>query len=258
MVSALLAFMSVTGLAGMLNLKKLTPDLQTPAEIFAGTPAAFRLHLNNTKRYLPSFLIQITTENGDRASIPVIHSGSTFEDSFAITFPERGRATVGRITVSSTFPVGFFTRYWAYSLDEPLVVFPRLQSGMLNGAEAGLEKHGSDLRMSRGLDGELERIAEYSGVEPLRLIHWKLSARSDDLLIKTFGSYSAKPLIIDLNDIPGQTLEERISRAAWQVRHIVRDRPVGLRFDDGRIIPAASGSKHGLILLTELALYGKA
>ena len=36
-VSGLLAFMSVTGLAGMTNLKGLTPELVPPVEIFAGS-----------------------------------------------------------------------------------------------------------------------------------------------------------------------------------------------------------------------------
>jgi uncharacterized protein (DUF58 family) len=241
----------------MLNLQKLTPYLQIPAEIYAGTPAVFRLRLNNSKRYLPSFLIRIQTVKGEGVTVPVVHAGSAFEDMVTITFSERGRAAVGRITVSSTFPVSFFTRYWTYSMDEPLIVFPRLLPGGEHTADAGKERHGSHQRLSRGPDGELERIADYSGVEPLRQVHWKLSARSDDLLIKEFGSRSVEPLIVDLQKVSGHTLEERISRAAWQVRNIIKERPVGLKLDN-RIIPPASGKIHSIHLLTELALYGKA
>ena len=107
----------------------------------------------------------------------------------------------------------------------------------------------------RGQDGELERIAAYSGREPLRVIHWKLSARGDDLLVKEFGRQTTPPLVIDLDSLTGSTLEERISQAAWLVRRWVSQRPVGLCCGN-RTIPPASGRVQGALLLKELALYG--
>jgi uncharacterized protein (DUF58 family) len=107
----------------------------------------------------------------------------------------------------------------------------------------------------RGLDGELERIDPYTGVEPLRMIHWKLSARSADFLVKGFGRQSSTPLTIDIEALPGRGVEERLSRASWLVRRWVRERPVGLVLGD-RIIPSGYGSQHGRALLAELAVYG--
>jgi uncharacterized protein (DUF58 family) len=256
-VSALLAFMAVTGLAGMLNLQKLTPRIQIPAEIFARTPAAFRLQLVNSKKRLPSFLIQIKTSSGDSLNVPIVSSGTSYEGDFSISFPERGPATVGVITVSSTFPVGFFTRYWKFIMEEPLVVFPRLMRCEPYGSGSGREEQGAGKRISRGADGELDSIAEYSGVEPLRLIHWKHSARSDDLLVKEFNGNAVKPLLINLKEVPGQHVEEQLSRAAWLVRQYITQRPVGLVLDR-RVIPPASGRRQSQQLLKELAMYGKA
>ncbi len=255
-VSSLLAFMSITGLAGMLNLQKIFPELLIPNELFAGTPAPFRLRIKNSKPYLPSFMIRIETDSGDNCTIPVISRNSTVEEFFSVTFPARGRAAVGIITVSSIYPVNFFTRYWKFSLEDKVIVFPRLISGPSQDGNSGNATAGSNLRQTRGMDGELERIAEYSGNEPLRLIHWKLSARSDDLFIKEFGSQTIQPLVIDLDEQTGQNLEERISRTAWQVKKQIASRPVGLKLNN-RIIAPASGNGHCLHLLTELALYGK-
>jgi uncharacterized protein (DUF58 family) len=89
------------------------------------------------------------------------------------------------------------------------------------------------------------------------MIHWKLSARVDDLLVKEFGRQSVPPLVIDPDKLAGATGEERISQAAWLVRHKVCERPVGLCLG-GRTIPPASGRSHGALLLKELALYGLA
>jgi uncharacterized protein (DUF58 family) len=85
------------------------------------------------------------------------------------------------------------------------------------------------------------------------MIHWKLSARSDELLVKEFGHATAQPLVIDLDALPGN-LEGRISLAAGLVRRWSRERPVGLKLRD-RTIPAEAGHRHGIKLLTELALY---
>jgi uncharacterized protein (DUF58 family) len=256
-VSGLLAFMSVTGLAGMINLKGLTPELLPPIEIFAGGATPFRLRLHNEKRRLPSFLIRVECQNGQGVTLPVVPHASTTETAVSLTFPRRGLARIGTIRISSPFPVNFFTRFWSFSMDDEFIVYPRLMQGAASGDGPETRRSGSSTRRNRGPDGELERIAGYSGREPLRMIHWKLSARVDDLLVKEFGCQSAPPLVIDPERLAGNTLEERISQAAWLVRRKVHERPVGLCLG-GRTIPPASGRRHGARLLKELALYGPA
>ena len=247
--------MSVTGLAGMYNIKGLTPTLLPPEEIFAGSAASFRISLRNTKRYLPSFLIRLECGEGASLVMPIINQRDCSEGATTLTFHQRGPVSAINITISSTYPVGFFTRYWTFRCDSGCVVFPRLLP--FNDLSGGPDQYRSvdNSRPMRGMDGELERISTYSGSEPVRMIHWKLSARTGDLLVKGFGDRSASPLIIDLKDLPGDNVEERLSRAAWLVKVWVLRRPVGLALGD-RSIPAVSGKQHGLMLLKELALYG--
>jgi len=254
-VSGLLAFMSVTGLAGMINLKNLTPELLPPEEIFAGTATPFRLRIRNTKRFFPSFLIRLECTGGQGVTFPLVPRSGQISGNVALSFPERGRSFIGKITVSSPFPVNFFTRYWSYEYDASVIVFPRLLPVTPGGEGHGSQWLGSSIPLTRGLDGELERISGYSGSEPLRMIHWKLSARSDQLLVKEFGRQAVQPLFIDVNVLPGTSMDERLSRAAWLVHRWVAERPVGLRLD-GRTTPAEAGRRHGIRLLTELALHG--
>ncbi|NTW99794.1 MAG: DUF58 domain-containing protein [Geobacteraceae bacterium] len=254
-VSGLLAFMSVTGLAGMYNIKKLTPDLYPPEEVYAGIPASFRMSVHNSKRYLPSFLVRLECTTDKTLVFPVVLQNSTHQDTVLFTFDRRGRVPLGKITISSPYPVGFFTRYWSFEIDGTVTVFPRPIATVSSGSGEESPNTGTGLRHERGLDGELERIYPYSGTEPLRMIHWKLSARSHDLLVKGFGRSVAVPLVIDLNALSGQGIEERLSRAAWLVRRWVRERPVGLLLG-GRHLPTGFGKQHGLMLLKELALYG--
>jgi len=254
-VSGLLAFMSVTGVAGMLNLKKLTPELVPPEEIYASSETSFLLNVHNAKRILPSFLIRLEGPGGQIAMVPVVPPQGFSSARISLMFPVRGRSCVERIKISSPFPVNFFTRYWTIPIDTCFVVFPRLSQGLSSGDGVGIERPGINVHLSRGVDGELERISGYSGSEPLRMIHWKLSARSDTLLVKGFGRQAQQPIFIDLDAIQGNTLEERISRAAWLVKRWVMERPVGLALGE-RTIPPEVGRRHGVVLLSELALYG--
>lgn len=254
MVSALLAFMSVTGLAGMYNIKKLDPYLLPPKEIFAGTPAPFRLSVRNRKRYLPSFLITLKCHSGDSLIFPIIYRDSSSEGAVMLIFDHRGIVPAVSISISSSYPVGFFTRYWTFKINDSFTIFPALIPGGYSDSCKESPRIGTAFSKERGVDGELEQIYRYSGLEPLRAIHWKLSARSQELLVKGFGSQLTTPHIINLAELPGQGLEERISCAAWLVRRLVNEIPVGLILGS-KEIPPECGSQHALKLLTELALY---
>ncbi len=246
--------MSVTGLAGMYNIKKLIPYLHPPDEIFAGIPAVFTLSVRNNKRYLTSFLIHIEHHAGKSLVFPVVPPNSAINGTVILTFNQRGQEQIGRITISSPYPVGFFTRFWSYEINNTFTVFPRPIPSNLQGNGEESVAAGTNLRRERGLSGEVERIYPYTGVEPLRMIHWKHSARSQDLMIKGFGRSVVVPLVIDLDSLAGEGVEERLSLATWLVLNSVYERPVGIKFRN-RSLPAGIGRRHCLMLLKELALY---
>lgn len=241
----------------MYNIKKLMPDLLPPEEVYAGVPAPFRLSVRNAKHLLPSFLIRIQCHAGPSFVVPVVQKHSERDGSVLLTFTQRGEAALGRVTISSPYPVGFFTRYWSFDINGSVTVFPRPIAGNSGASSSESRVTGTVQRPERGLTGELERIYPYSGSEPIKMIHWKHSARSPELLVKGFGTSVFEPLLIDPEVLPGQGVEERLSRAAWLVRRWVRERPVGLVLA-GRVFPAAIGKRHGLMLLKELALYDRA
>lgn len=255
LVSGMLAFMSVTGVAGMYNIKGLLPELLPPEEVFAGTAAPFRLVIRNSKKILPSFLVRVECQSGPFLVFPFVGGLTSSEGYVMLVFKRRGYMAVDRITVSSDYPVGFFTRYWTYETGSKQLVYPKPISGVSHSSDDDNKRAGQYLRRERGQDGELERIDPYSGVEPLRLIHWKLSARSSDFLVKGFGRQTATPLTIDVGSIQGAGVDEKVSRAAWLVQRWVRERPVGLVLGD-RVIPAGCGKHHGRLLLEALATYG--
>lgn len=255
LVSGLLAFMSVTGYVGMINIKGLTLQLLPPPDLYATAPATVTFRLTNNKRRLPSFLISLQSGDSRGEALPLLCAAASVDLPLPLCFPRRGDVLLPTVRVSSPFPVNFFIRYWIFDLHQQLTVFPAPQAlSELPGSR--VEASGVVQRQQqRGYDGELERIAPYSGRESLKTIHWKLTARGSDMLVKQFGSQSAPPLMIELDHLAGGDLETRVSQGAWLVKRWCRERPVGLMAGE-IMIPVGVGKQHEHLLLSVLARYG--
>lgn len=254
LVSALLGFMVVSGWLGRNNLAKLRLDVQLPDEIYDGVETLATVRLHNRQRWLPACLVKLQFEGG-QAAFPLLARGSRVQLSLAVTLRGRGVRQLQAIRVSSTFPINFFVRSLALPVVREILVFPRPRPISLPSAVSLCSVQGPYSK-DKGYEGDLTHIDDYRGGEPLKLIHWKISARQDQLKVKELASLAAPPLIIDPLRMPGNNLEERLGGACWLVKTLCRSgRSVGLQLDSGRIPPACS-RQHQLRLLGALARYG--
>jgi uncharacterized protein (DUF58 family) len=172
-----------------------------------------------------------------------------------VTFHGRGVRKLNSIRVVSPFPINFFIRSLILPLFDEILVFPRPRPVRLP-VQCGVGAVQGDLAKDRGYEGDLTRIAEYRGGEPLKMIHWKISARQDQLKVKELSSFSAAPLVIDPLRLPGGNLEEKLGAACWLIKDLCRqERSIGLQLGD-HLIPAARGRQHQLRLMGALARYG--
>lgn len=255
MVSALLGFMTVSGILGWLNIRYLGGAIRLPEEIYDGQETYVTLQLENRKRWLPSFLLRCEVGGGS-VDFYFIERRGAETGTVSMTFAGRGRKELGLVAVSSPFPINFFIRSTTLPLDAHCVVFPRPHPCGMPGAPADARNRGAARSSGRGYEGEMETIAEYTGVEPLKLVHWRLSARHENLKVKQLTSLADVPLMLDIAQIPGHNIDEMLSCAAWIVNRSIRaNRPVGLIAGTKVIGPGTSRS-HRLKLLTELALHG--
>lgn len=255
MVSALLGFMTVSGILGWLNIRYLGVAIRLPEEIYDGQETYVTLQLENRKRWLPSFLLRGEV-GGGRFDFHSIERKGAETGTVTMTFAGRGRKEIDSVVVSSPFPINFFIRSVTLPLDAHCVVFPRPHPCGTPGAPADAKSRGAARSSGRGYEGEMETIVEYTGVEPLKLVHWRLSARHENLKVKQLTALADVPLMLDIAQIPGQNIDQRLSCAAWIVNRSVKaNRPVGLIAGTKVIGPDTSRS-HRLKLLTELALHG--
>ncbi|WP_429886317.1 DUF58 domain-containing protein [Geoalkalibacter halelectricus] len=253
LVAALLGLLIVSGLLGRANLGGLRVRLRFPEEVYADTPTAASLIVENHQRRA-RFLLQAEVEEG-AAHFPLIAARSAEDQPLSLTFGRRGRRRIGGVRLKSAFPVGFFQRGSWLPLDQEVIVLPRPRPCALPVEGSGRQIRGRADAPRAGHEGDLLGIADYSGQEPLKLIHWKHSARHDSIKVKQLSATAARPLWINLAHCPGTTLEERLGSATYLINLGWRSgRPLGLRLGE-RVLAPGRGRRHRLRLLHELALY---
>lgn len=256
MVSALLGFMTISGILGRWNLAGLGVRIEVPDELYDGVETLLTVRLENRKRLLPSCLVEVHLPAAGRATFIFVERGGAASETLPAAFHGRGIHTLAQVQVRSIFPINFFVRSFPVPVDRRLTIFPAPRPCRLSG-EAGRKAGGGELPVSRkGYEGELSRISDYRGGEPLKMIHWKLSARQGELKVKELSAAARPPVTIELDLLPGG-LEERLRCASYLVGSYLREnRPVGLRLG-GRTLAAAVGRAHKLRLLTEMAGHGQ-
>jgi uncharacterized protein (DUF58 family) len=248
--------MAVSGIAGWHNIRGLRITIELPDEIYAGLATLATVRLTNLKAFAPSFLLN-SKVLGNTVTTYILNSGASETNSFVHTFIARGPQTVPRVEICSPIPVNFFVRCRRIALNRECLVFPAPLCVPENARFENAMGKADSRSTFKGNYGEISRIADYTGNEPMKLIHWRLSAKHEEFKVKEMNASSGEPFIIDIDSLPGKEMEENLSFACYMInRLIARNRPVGLKIGDRTIGPALS-REHRLNLLAELAVYGK-
>lgn len=247
----MLGFMAVSGIFGLRNLQKLDLTVKFPDEIYCDIPAQLTIQLTSQRNRLPHYLLKLLV-NGAETDFHILNPHERREKKVFVTFSKRGPGAIINAAVISPFPVNFFVRSNIIRLDAAYLVFPTPvpQPGGLS--HENFNESGTTSQSRKGSSGETESIGAYTAVEPLKQIHWKLSARHDELLVKEMSAESGKPIIIDLDALQGG-IEARLCHAAHLLNRLMAEGvAVGLKVGDKNIPPGISRS-HRLKMLGELA-----
>jgi len=249
----MLGFMAVSGIFGLQNLQKLEISVKFPDEIYCDIPAQLTVQLSTKRTVLPHYLLTLLLE-GAEAAIPFLNTRERKDQKLLVTFKARGAGTISKAAVTSPFPVNFFVRSNLLALQAGYLVFPQPKPLPPSWNRSDPRETGKVSQLKKGSSGETESIDLYTGSEPFKQIHWKLSARHDDLLVKEMTEEAGKPVIIDLDLLPGG-VEERLGHAAYLINNLMSDgRAVGLKIGEKSIPPGISRG-HRLRLLGELACH---
>jgi uncharacterized protein (DUF58 family) len=233
------------------NLAGIAVSPLAAGEAFAGTRIAFTLSLANAGA--ARHAISVTARAGQPVGVD-LPAASTRQVQVTLLAPRRGRIDLGRVTLSTDFPLGLW-RGWAY-VHFPLsgIVYPAPEAPAPR-LPPGLE--GSDFRRSaRASDAELAGLRDYHPGDPLNRIAWKAVARGAGWYTKQFeGTGGSGTLEFDWSELSGLGTEARLARlAAWILAAEREARAFSLRLP-GTELAAGSGAGHRRTALTALALY---
>lgn len=255
LVSALLGFMATSGLLGQQNLQRIEVRFRPGYELYAATACSLEVELYNRRRWLPLFLLRLEIADGE-VLIPLLATGGKSQQRIVLSMPLRGMHPLPPIKLTSCFPINFFIRSRIITSNQQLLVFPQSLKCQLP-ATAGEGRLARQEELSRpGIDGEIRSIDDYRAGDPLKSIHWKLSARHTGYKSKRQNRLGSPAVHLDLMALPG-TQEEKLSRCTYLINHLTRQQhSLGLSLGNKSISPVA-GRAQRLKLLAELALYGQ-
>jgi uncharacterized protein (DUF58 family) len=161
----------------------------------------------------PDFPIQ-----GSNRRLAVLMPGRSIELRYTVTCPRRGYHRIGPLLMESGDVFGLQKRFRTGEQQDYISVLPTV--AYIETFNISTRRPQGPVRISNRIYVDPTRIAnirEYSPGDPLNAIHWKLSARSGELFVKTHepSTVLGGTLLLDLHEAgyAGDRVEERMELA---------------------------------------------
>lgn len=255
LIFALTFLLAGLGLVAMLHTYRNLAGLQLRAgqgrSGFVGEPLGFQVWLRAGDGR-PRQALELVTAEGDTAVTGT--GGSEVPVWLHRPARRRGPCRLGRVTVTTRFPLGLF-RAWSRlefahtELAYPAPAPPGAPPPVAADAIAPAGQRGSG-------DEDFLGLRPYRQGDSLQRVHWKALARGQDPLTKVFGATAAPSCWLDFAAVPEADPELRLSRLCRWILDAERAQLVyGLRLP-GQAWPPARGADHRDRCLAALARFG--
>ncbi len=208
--------LAVSYLVCYLNFRRVEADIVLPGSAFAGEKMKLALSVSNEKKYLSAYAVEVELEalgNGRFFSAldPIYRSRTTDP----VDFPEiarEGDETATRLTsihrrgvysqfkcwLTSSFPFGLFRCSRFRILEQRIAIFPNpvLFPELTHVSGDGLSEEQECFRYGREASGEFRGLREFTHGDSLRYVHWPLSAKFDQLLVKEYDPATPERFVV--------------------------------------------------------------
>jgi uncharacterized protein (DUF58 family) len=292
-LALLLSAILVSGIVARVSLRSVSVSMQVPENVFEGEQVFIKVSLGNRKKLLPAFSISVdglgpvearpavswlkraapwkrraevpgrsaSSVLRQSAYFPLVPPQETRSELVSQTFPRRGSYRLEGYRISTRFPFGFFRRGERVRASGEILVYPSIREvssyfhllpflpGRLEGLHVG--------------QGEsLYAIRKYQEGESARLVHWKATAKTGELMVREYAREEESKfcLILDTTIHPSaapdfaRRFEEAVSLAASLAGHFC-DEGAELEFmTPAQYIPRGMGREHLYRILRSLAV----
>jgi uncharacterized protein (DUF58 family) len=293
-LAALLSTIAVSGIVSRNSLKQVSLSLLLPENVFAGERVSIKVSIRNLKKVFPSFSIRVEDPElsrthspfhllkrlifarrhahplnpiADRAVLrqaayfPVLRAGDTRSEFTVQSFPHRGLYGLDGFWISTRFPFGFFQRGERIGAKGEVLVYPRVLKissffhllPFLPGPMEGLQV---------GQGDNLFSIRKYQESESARVIDWKATAKTGQLMAREYARDEESKLCLILDTrIPdpasaefGDAFEKAVSLSASIAAHFL-EAGVEMEFlTPNEYVPRGTGIDHLYRILRPLAV----
>lgn len=234
------------------NLQRLSVDVTTEVDAFAGRDAVFEFALHNNS-------------NVDRRDVEIRCMAATGmgsvaaneNESITVVVPvtRRGVTRVNQFELRTRYPFGWFYS-WTY-VQQLLTIY-------IAPAPAGTRILPSEGAQGNGAHSEKRGDEDFSGLRayepgvPLKHMAWKVLARGGEAAVRSYSSLAAQAEWLDFSALEGLEVEARLSQLClWVLESDAAQRPYGLRLPGKEIVPSG-GAAHRFACLRALAAHGVA
>jgi uncharacterized protein (DUF58 family) len=232
------------------NLLRLSVDVTTEVDAFAGREASFEFSLGNNS-------------NVDRRDIEIRCMGAVGMGTVAakeiesvrvrVPVAKRGITRINQFELRTRYPFGWFYS-WTYVQESLTIFVAPAPSGTRTMPSAGAQ--GASLHSELRGDEDFSGLRAYEPGVPLKHMAWKVLARGGEAAVRSYSSLAAQPEWLDWAALPAMDVEERLSQLClWVLESDSAQRPYGLRIPGKEIAPSG-GAAHRFTCLRALAVFG--
>ena len=227
-LSLLLACLILSGVLSWLNLRGVAWRLEVKPPMRAGHATGVGLALRNGKKFLPTYglwfewvarpladpsaggkaestitgkgidvraILKKAEAEAVRGTVALrerLEAQGELQLEWSFAPARRGRLRVELAGVGSLFPFGFLRKYLGTELRADVVVWPAAVEYRRFAVSGSRRIGGSEQRARVGAGGDLLALRRYAEGDSHRLIHWKASARTQQLLVRQFMAESSQ------------------------------------------------------------------
>ncbi len=214
-LSCLLAGILISGILSRAVLTGIEMKFDLPEHVFAEQPVLAELEIRNEKPAWPSFSLRVVGDNKkDTAQIltrpvffPYVPRLTASRQKVELTFPKRGAYRQDAFGIQTRFPFGFFEKTLKVTSDIEMIVYPRVEATdqfyevlpLLSGEMASY---------FRGRGHELHSLRQYLPTDSSRIVDWKVTARTGQLMVREFAREDERRVMLVLDRFMGPPRED--------------------------------------------------
>jgi uncharacterized protein (DUF58 family) len=261
----LLSLIVASGVLSNMALRGLRAQRRAPPRIHAGRPFAMEIALENRKRRVASYSIEVEDVLGGRVLdkrcyFLKLPPGRAVQASYRHTFHRRGLYRLDGFRLATRFPFALFIKSRQQIAPDELLVYPAVRPVPLPAPRA--PRHGDATQSRMGRRGEFFGLRDYRDGDDSRAIAWHASARAGRLLLREMEEEAQRRVVIELDNAvtePGdeaalEALEDAVSMAASLIVTYLRQGYAVRLAARGLDVPWSAGPGHEHRLLRALAL----